>query len=313
MRNAESQVGMVANRAIKLASALLILTGSFFASSTVAFAEDSGPVITAASNNSQKSENQNGTPASTEPSEASKQAAEKAREAAKQAAEKAREAAKQAAEKVREAAKKSSSSKGESKSGQLQLPPLIIRPAEPGDKVSGDAEGDANASSSSGSNSTTSTPAASPSASADPNAITNGAGTGTKKFYKKPSTTQNVAAATDGSTGANQATSTQSNSNTSTNVADNQDSYVVAPIGDAGNSATGSAPSNFLKSANPTANDPIRVVAAATSKTPADQFFEAAGYGIAALGGGVALLMGWGVYRGIRARRSEGFDFEYRS
>jgi len=88
---------------------------------------------------------------------------------------------------------------------------------------------------------------------------------------------------------------------------------VVAPIGDAGNSATGSAPSNFLKSANPTANDPIRVVAAATSKTPADQFFEAAGYGIAALGGGVALLMGWGVYRGIRARRSEGFDFEYRS
>jgi hypothetical protein len=65
--------------------------------------------------------------------------------------------------------------------------------------------------------------------------------------------------------------------------------------------------------ADPTANDPIRLVSAATLKTPADQFFELAGYGVLALGAGVAGLVGLGVYRGIRSRRSEAFDFEYRS
>ena len=315
---------MVAIRALKLASAILVITAPLTVLAAPALADTPAAAATLEiASNSARAEDPTPSPASSDQSEAAKQAAEKAREAAKQVAEKAREAAKQAAK----------DAKANKTDGQLQLPPLIIRPATPNDKVSQDTEGagtgsgtsgtgssgsgasgtgaSGTGSGSAGSNNASSTTA--PPTSADPNAVTSGAGTGGKKFYKKPATTQITPLTQTGLQPQTLSSQSGDASGATDAGGDNQITYVVSPLSNGSNSSTSSSDSKFVKAADPTANDPIRLVSAATLKTPADQFFEIAGFGILVLVAGVALMLSWGVYRGIRSRRSEGFDFEYRS
>jgi len=273
------------------------------------YAEPTGGArLEASSNGSRVSEDPSPNPTSSEPSEATKQAAEKAREAAKQAAEKTREAAKQAAKQAREAAKKAKNV-GESNlgSGQLQLPPLVIRPATPGDNVSSDSGDDSSANNKSGT--PLALPTASSSATPDPNSTTSVAAAGKRKFAAKPGTAQTSQTGQDSQTSASGDRSTASNSA----LGKNQVTYVVSPLSNGQSASIGSTQTQYVKIADPNSNDPIRVVSAASLKTPADQFFELAGYGMLALGVGTAAMVGFGVYRGIRLRRSEAFDFEYRS
>jgi hypothetical protein len=264
--------------------------------------------LTAAGNGNKSGEGSTPEPSSTEASEADKQAAEKAREASKKAAEKAKKAADKAAEKAAEKSKESSKESGRA---QLQLPPLIIRPATPEDKVSSDAadnEGD-------DSGSSQVVPTATASASADPNATTSAASKGKRKYASKTTTTTGQGG-TSSTAGAGSANTTQNSAgSTITNSAsgENQVTYVVSPLSDGASNSSTTAQNAFVKLADPTSNDPIRVVSAASLKTPADQFFEFAGWSILALGGGTAAMVSWGVYRGIRLRRAEAFDFEYRS
>ena len=299
---------MNAYRGLKLAVAILVLSAPIASLAAPAFAETSGSqsgttvevsgtaVLQAAGRGSATSEGPQ--PTSTEQSEADKQAAEKAREAAKQAKEAAKEAAKQAAEKAKEAAKKAAKSQKVA-SGQLQLPPLVIRPATPEDNLLNEND-DNNVS-----------PTATPAATADPNGTASVAGLGTKKFAKKPSTT--TGQSTSDGTASGATLSSDGSTGGSKTAKTGQQTYVVSPLSKNSDGSSTTAQNEFVKIADPTSNDPIRLVSEATLKTPADQFFEFAGWSILALGGGTAAMLGWGVYRGIRLRRAEAFDFEYRA
>ena len=305
---------MNAPRAVKLVAALLLASAAAGLNAQSAFAQDHG----ASSHQATKTfgfahiEDPQPSPTSTELSEAAKQAKEKAREAAKQAKEKAREAAKQANETSGGSNRSDKKSESKFSAGQLQLPPLVIRPATPNDQVSDDSDsGDSGAQNlGTGSGSQT---APTPAASADPNVITSGAGTGSKRFYVAPKNGANAAGKTSTTQpGSQNAQTGVDDKNSTADAANSEKTYVVSPLDESANSSN-SGDSKFVKLADPTANEPIRIVAAATLKTPADQFFEMAGYGILVLALGAASLVSWGIYRGIKTRRSEVFDFEYRS